>query len=109
MKMLRWSVGVTRLDKIRNEIIRGRLKVAPLGQKLQAQRLRWFGHVERRGDDHVCKQVQKIKVQGTGKRGRPSKSWKECILADMKSRGVQKEDALDRTKWKELTHAADPK
>jgi hypothetical protein len=39
MKMLRWMCGVTRMDKVRNEYIRGSLKVAPITEKLKGNRL----------------------------------------------------------------------
>lgn len=45
MKMLRWAGGVTRLDKVRNEYIRGSFKVAPIHEKLKKTRLRWYGHI----------------------------------------------------------------
>ncbi|KAK3538370.1 hypothetical protein QTP86_000563 [Hemibagrus guttatus] len=48
LKMLRFSFGVTRLDKIRNEYIRGTAHVGRLGDKVREARLRWFGHVQRR-------------------------------------------------------------
>ncbi|KAK3533716.1 hypothetical protein QTP70_023968 [Hemibagrus guttatus] len=48
LKMLRFSLGVTRLDRIRNEYIRGTAHVGRLGDKLREARLRWFGHVQRR-------------------------------------------------------------
>ena len=35
MKMLRWMCGVTRLDKIRNEKIRGSAKVGEISKKVQ--------------------------------------------------------------------------
>ncbi|KAK3541960.1 hypothetical protein QTP86_008149 [Hemibagrus guttatus] len=50
LKMLRFSLGVTRLDRIRNEYIRGTAHVGCLGDKVREGRLRWFGHVERQGD-----------------------------------------------------------
>jgi hypothetical protein len=34
MRMLRWMCGVPRMDKVRNEYIRGSLKVAPITKKL---------------------------------------------------------------------------
>ncbi|KAK3556504.1 hypothetical protein QTP70_008303 [Hemibagrus guttatus] len=46
--MLRFSLGVTRLDRIRNEFIRGTAHVGRLGDKVREDRLRWFGHVQRR-------------------------------------------------------------
>ncbi|KAK3550711.1 hypothetical protein QTP70_003966 [Hemibagrus guttatus] len=48
LKMLRFSLGVTRLDRIRNEYIRGTAYVGRLGDKVRETRLRWFGHVQRR-------------------------------------------------------------
>ncbi|KAK3535080.1 hypothetical protein QTP70_003022, partial [Hemibagrus guttatus] len=48
LKMLRFSLGVTRLDRIRNEYIRGTAHVGRLGDKVKEARLRWFGHVQRR-------------------------------------------------------------
>ncbi|KAK3551090.1 hypothetical protein QTP70_012176 [Hemibagrus guttatus] len=59
LKMLRFSLGVTRLDRIRNEYIRGTAHVGRLGDKVREARLRWFGHVQRRetvqsGSDHIA-------------------------------------------------------
>ncbi|KAK3556079.1 hypothetical protein QTP70_004372 [Hemibagrus guttatus] len=48
LKMLRFSLGVTRLDRIRNEYIRGTAHVGRLEDKVREARLRWFGHVQRR-------------------------------------------------------------
>ncbi|KAK3526994.1 hypothetical protein QTP86_006135 [Hemibagrus guttatus] len=48
LKMLTFSLGVTRLDRIRNEYIRGTAHVGRLGDNVMEARLRWFGHVQRR-------------------------------------------------------------
>ena len=40
--------GFTRLDRIRNDVIRGLAEVAPIEEKMRESRLRWFGHVKRR-------------------------------------------------------------
>ncbi|KAK3542920.1 hypothetical protein QTP70_006540 [Hemibagrus guttatus] len=53
LKMLRFSLGVTRLDRIRNEYIRGTAHVRRLGDKVREARLRWFGHAQRRENDIV--------------------------------------------------------
>ena len=48
MRMLRWMSGVTKLDRIRNERIRGMTKVGEISKKVQESRLKWYGHVLRR-------------------------------------------------------------
>ena len=40
MKMLRFAMGVTRKDKVRNEYIRSTVKVEWLGMKIREGRLR---------------------------------------------------------------------
>ncbi|XP_064102677.1 uncharacterized protein LOC135212839 [Macrobrachium nipponense] len=46
LRMLRWMCRVARRDRIRNDFIRGTVKVTELS-KLQQRRLRWFGPVMR--------------------------------------------------------------
>ena len=45
MRMLRWISGVTNLDRIRNERIRGTTKVGEISKKVRQSRLKWYGHV----------------------------------------------------------------
>ena len=60
-KMLRWTCGVTRLDKIRNEKIRGSTKVGEeISKKVQERRMRWYRHVMRRDEEYVGKRVMGI-------------------------------------------------
>ena len=40
MRLLRWMCGVTKLDKIRNERIRGTTKVGEITKKVQERRLK---------------------------------------------------------------------
>ncbi|XP_070057152.1 uncharacterized protein [Nicotiana tomentosiformis] len=48
MRMLRWMCGHTRLNRIRNAIIRDKVSVSPIEDKMREARLRWFGHVRRK-------------------------------------------------------------
>ncbi|KAK3511474.1 hypothetical protein QTP70_008953 [Hemibagrus guttatus] len=57
LKMLRFSLGVTRLDRIRNEYIRGTAHVGRLGDKVREARLRWFGHVQRRDSEYIGRRM----------------------------------------------------
>ena len=45
--MLRWMSGVTKLDRIRNEIIIGTRNVLTISKKVDESRLKWYGHVLR--------------------------------------------------------------
>ncbi|KAK3524970.1 hypothetical protein QTP86_011790 [Hemibagrus guttatus] len=65
LKMLRFSLGVTRLDRIRNEYIRGTAHVGRLGDKVREARLRWFGHVQRRENNIVATPVKEAKLDFT--------------------------------------------
>ena len=59
MKMLRFAMGVTRKDKIRNEYIRGTVKLERLGMKMREGRLRWYEHVMRRDQEYVERRIWK--------------------------------------------------
>ena len=48
IKMLRFAMRVRRKNKIKNEYIRGTVKVERLGMKMREGRLRCYGHVMRR-------------------------------------------------------------
>ncbi|KAL5146225.1 Pachytene checkpoint protein 2 [Glycine soja] len=84
MRMLRWMCGKTRQDKIRNEAIRERVGVAPIVEKIVENRLRWFGHVERRPVHSVVRRVDQMERRQTIRgRGRPKKIIREVIKKDL--------------------------
>ena len=107
MKMLRFSLGVTRRNRIQNEEVRRRLKVEKLSDKLREARLRWFRHVMRREETYVGKRVMGI-VVGKRKRGRPRRRWKDCVKEDMAVVGVTEKDAEDRRRWRMAIRTGDP-
>ncbi|KAK3569376.1 hypothetical protein QTP86_026882 [Hemibagrus guttatus] len=96
LKMLRLSLGVTRLDRIRNEYIRGTAHVGRLGDKLREARLRWFGHVQRRESEYIGRRMLDMELPGRRQRGRPKRRYMDGINEDMKLVGARVEDAEDR-------------
>jgi len=52
--------GYTRLDRIRNMVIRERIGVAPLEDKLRETGLRWFEHVKRRSVNASVRRCEAI-------------------------------------------------
>ena len=77
--MFRLMSGVTKLDRIRNEIIRGTTKVGEISKKVQESRLKWYGHVSRREDEYVGKRVMGMEVPWKRRRGRPKRRWLDNI------------------------------
>ncbi|MCJ8740952.1 hypothetical protein PDJAM_G00064870 [Pangasius djambal] len=73
LKMLRFSLGVTRLDRIRNEYIRGTAHVGCLGDEVREARLRWFGHVQRRESEYIGRRMLDMELPGRRRRGRPKR------------------------------------
>jgi hypothetical protein len=71
LKMLRFALGVMRMDRIRNEYIRGTAQVGWFGDKAREARLRWIGHVWRREDGYIARRMLKMELPGKRKRGRP--------------------------------------
>ena len=108
MRMLRWMSGVTREDRIRNEYIRGSTKVVEISKKVQEGRLRWYGHLMRRENDHVGRNTMEMEVQGRRRRGRPRKRWRDCVRDDMQLKGINEEDTQDRNQWRRLIQNGDP-
>ena len=97
MRMLRWMCGVTKLDKIRNERIRGTTKVGEITKKVQERRLKWYGHVMRREEHYVGRRAMEMKVQGRRKRGRPKRRWLDKVKDDIKEKGLSADHVYDTT------------
>ncbi|KAK3524421.1 hypothetical protein QTP70_027975 [Hemibagrus guttatus] len=108
LKMLRFSLGVTRLDRIRNEYIRGTAHVGRLGDKVREARLRWFGHVQRRESEYIGRRMLDMELPGRRQRGRPKRRYMDGINEDMKLVGASVEDAEDRDRWREMIRCGDP-
>ncbi|XP_049884352.1 uncharacterized protein LOC126379585 [Pectinophora gossypiella] len=106
MRMLRWSAGVTLLDKIRNEYIRGSYKIAPIVDKLQEKRMRWYGHVMRRPEDHIVRTALNIPTSKRG-RGRPPATWLTTVQKDLKQY-LDAKLAQNRPTYRNRIRRADP-
>ena len=109
MRILRWMCGMTRMDKARNECTRGRLKVAPVTEKVKGNRLSWYGHVQRRDETHVSKGVMNINVDGWRGRRKPKKRGMDCVKNNIEEKGVSDSTTVDRTPCKKKTCCTDPK
>ena len=78
MRMLRWMAGVSLSERKGNEWVRNMLAIDDIGEVMRRNRLRWFGHVERR--DELCwiKRIGTLQVDGDGVKGRPRRDGEKC-------------------------------
>jgi len=110
MRMIRWMRGFTRIDRIRNWVIRDLAKVAPIEDKMRETRLRWFGHVIRRRVEALVRRYEIINIP-EGKRGGDwsKKSLDEVIREDLKVIGLADDLAQDRRLWRDRIKILDCK
>ena len=72
MKCLRSMVGVSRMDRIRNEEMRRKAGIErTLASRVDQRVLRWFGHVERMDESRLARRVMMAEVNGGRVSGRP--------------------------------------
>ncbi|PHT60418.1 Transmembrane 9 superfamily member 2 [Capsicum baccatum] len=101
MRMLRWMCGFTRADRVRNESIWEKVGVVPVEDKLREVRLRWFGHVMRRGTDAPVLRCERLALDGFKQgRGRPKKYWREVIKRDMEQLQLTEDMTQYRKVWR---------
>ena len=108
MRMLRFSCGLTRLDKVRNTLIRGTTKVTSMSNKIRESRLRWYGHVMRQDHTAACRSSLEMEVLGVRSRGRPKRRWMDAVREDFRELRLDEEMVRDRTLWKRSIHCSDP-
>ncbi|VDO71283.1 unnamed protein product [Heligmosomoides polygyrus] len=89
--MMRWTAGVTRMDRIRNNAIRQKFGVVPIADKMREARLRLYGHVLRGKEDSVRKIGLELEVSGKRPRGRPKQRLSDTLHMDMKKSGPRDE------------------
>ena len=55
-----------------------------------------------RGDiNSQIREVMEVEISGKRKKGRPRKSWEECIKKDLDQYGLRRKYGYDQKKWKQ--------
>jgi len=67
-----------------------------------------LGHLERMKEDRMPKKIFTQELEGTRRRGRPRKGWREEVERDLQVLGVrrQRELVIDRDKWRGVVRQA---
>ena len=105
IKCLRSSVGVSRMDRVRNEEVLRRAGIErELASSADQRVLRWFGQVERMDEYRMARRVLMAEVSG----GRPRLGWMDGVKVALGNRGMTVEAARqcvkDRKEWRALAH-----
>ena len=61
---------------------------------IKGQRISWLGHLERMEEDRVPIKIFTQELEGTRRRARPRKGWKEEVERDLQVLGMRR--------WREL-------
>ena len=86
------------LELIRNERIRGTTQ----------KRISWHGHVMRRDDTNVAKELTTMKVGGKRPRGRPRLMWRDRVRSDLRQHQLDPKLAQNREAWRKAVMAIGP-
>ena len=75
---------------------------------IKVQKISWLGHLQRMDEDRMPRKIFTQELEGTRRRGRPRKRWKEEVERDLQVVGVRRwrELVADRKKWKDIVRQA---
>jgi hypothetical protein len=96
--MIRWICAVKPKDEIPSDALHRKLGIDEVTSVVRIRRLRWYGHVQRAST--CINSISQLTVPGNRDRGRPRKTWSECVRNDVKECNLSKYDPLDRDAWR---------
>jgi len=75
---------------------------------IKGQSISWLGHLERMEEDRMPQKIFTEELEGTRRRGRSRKEWREEVERDLQVLGVRRwrEMVTDRTKWRGIVRQA---
>jgi hypothetical protein len=75
---------------------------------IKVQKISWLGHLERMEEDRMPKNIFTQELEGTRRRGRPRKRWREEVERDLQVLGVRRwrELVIGREKWRGIVRQA---
>ena len=80
MKFLRHLLGITKLDREKNQCIRGKKTGAEnIVKEIKQYQKKWLQHVQRMDTNRIPKQELKFKPQGLRNIRRPRTRWRDQL------------------------------
>ena len=92
--------GMSLKNRIASADLNGRLGIEGVADIVRRGRLRWFGHLERKGRDDWVSTCRSFEVAGPKSKGSNRRTWGECVKHDLESLNLKEEWAQDRIEWR---------
>ncbi|KAF7704300.1 hypothetical protein HF521_021372 [Silurus meridionalis] len=106
LKMLRFSLGVMKIERITKEFIRGTVHVGRFGDEVEGGEIEMIlTCAEKR---HIGRRMLRMELPGSRKRGRPRRRFMDVVKEDMHVVGVTEADVEDRGLWRRMIRCGDP-
>ena len=77
IKFLRLLLGITKLDKEKNQCIRQKTGAQNIVKEIKQYQEKWLQHVQRMDTNRLPKQTLQYKPKGRRNIGRPRKRWRD--------------------------------
>ena len=83
-------------------------KAENIAKWIKGQRIRLLGHLERMKEDRMPKKIFTQELEGTRRRERHRRGWREEVVRDLQVLGVRRlrELVIDRVKWRGIVRQA---
>ena len=92
-------IGVSRLDRVRNEVVRARTGVRrELAARVDMNVLRWFRHVKRMDNERLLKKVMNANVGERSARGSTKLGWMDGVKRALNDRRMDGREASERAR-----------
>jgi len=79
MKFLRHLLGITKLDKVKNQCIREKTGARNIVKEIKQYQKKWLQHVQRMYTNRLPKQALQYKPKGRRNVGRSRKRWRDQL------------------------------
>ena len=95
MMMLRRIKSITLRDNVKSVDIRMELGMNSIQEKVREMILRWYGHMQRLGENNELRATVDMIVSGKIPRGRLRARCMDCVRKDMQELRITPDDALE--------------
>ena len=102
MKSLGRITGVTFKDRVTNDAVIKLTVLIDLFRPQARSRVRWFGQVQQRENDHALKSTVRVLVPRKRLAGRLKKRWIDCVKWKLISLSLVHTYYLDRLAWEKV-------